>query len=57
MALTGPAAAKNERALAALRAGQPVLEHMVEAINVKPSGHELTLNHLPSRRCMIQIGG
>jgi GTP 3',8-cyclase len=40
-----------------LRAGEPILEHMVEAIDAKPSGHELTLNHLPSRRCMIQIGG
>jgi GTP 3',8-cyclase len=43
--------------LDALRAGEPVLPYIQKAIALKPSGHELALNHLPSRRCMQQIGG
>jgi GTP 3',8-cyclase len=43
--------------LSALRAGQPVLPFLQQAIEGKPAGHELFENNLPSRRCMIQIGG
>lgn len=43
--------------LAPMRAGEPVLPYMVRAVESKPSGHELSLNHMPSRRCMLQIGG
>jgi GTP 3',8-cyclase len=43
--------------LEALREGKPLLPFMKEAIDRKPSGHELSQNQLPSRRCMLQIGG
>lgn len=43
--------------LAAMRAGKPVLPFIQQAIDAKPAGHELSQEHLPSRRCMIQIGG
>ncbi len=43
--------------LAALRAGEPVLPLMQKAIDLKPVGHELADQHLPSARCMRQIGG
>jgi cyclic pyranopterin phosphate synthase len=43
--------------LQALRAGEPVLPYMQEAIDRKPTGHELDQHHSPARRCMMQIGG
>lgn len=43
--------------LEGLRSGEDILPYMVQAIESKPSGHELSLNHMPSRRCMLQIGG
>jgi GTP 3',8-cyclase len=43
--------------LSALRAGEPILPYLQKAIDAKPSGHELALNHLPAGRCMLQIGG
>ncbi|HEX9017978.1 MAG TPA: GTP 3',8-cyclase MoaA [Anaerolineaceae bacterium] len=43
--------------LAALRAGEPVLPYIQQAIDSKPSGHELAQAHLPTGRCMMQIGG
>jgi cyclic pyranopterin phosphate synthase len=43
--------------LPAMRAGEAVLPYLQKAIDVKPTGHELAQNHLPSRRCMMQIGG
>jgi cyclic pyranopterin phosphate synthase len=43
--------------LEALRAGEPVLPFFIKAVESKPQGHEISQNHLPSRRCMIQIGG
>jgi len=43
--------------LAAQRAGESLFPYMLRAIEQKPAGHELALNHLPSRRCMRQIGG
>ncbi len=43
--------------LSALRAGEPVLPYLQKAIEAKPIGHELAVNHLPAGRCMRQIGG
>ncbi len=43
--------------LQALREGQPILPLLQQAVQSKPSGHEISLNHLPSNRCMLQIGG
>lgn len=43
--------------LEALRAGEPVLPYIQQAIDSKPSGHELFQDHLPTGRCMLQIGG
>jgi len=43
--------------LDALRAGEPVLPYIQKAIAVKPLGHELSQDHLPAGRCMLQIGG
>ncbi len=43
--------------LSALRAGEPILPLMQKAIDLKPAGHELSEQHLPSSRCMRQIGG
>lgn len=43
--------------LQALRAGEPILPLLERAVKGKPSGHEISLNHLPSNRCMLQIGG
>lgn len=43
--------------LSALRAGKAVEPYIINAINSKPSGHELDQNHLPSQRTMMQIGG
>ncbi len=43
--------------LPALRAGEPVLPLLMEAVEAKPQGHELDQKHLPAGRCMQQIGG
>ncbi len=43
--------------LPALRAGEPILPYLQKAIEAKPIGHELAMNHLPTGRCMLQIGG
>jgi cyclic pyranopterin phosphate synthase len=43
--------------LAAMRAGEDVIPLMQQAVDLKPAGHELSQDHLPSRRCMMQIGG
>lgn len=43
--------------LDALRAGEPVLPYIQKAIDSKPQGHELSDDHLPTGRCMMQIGG
>jgi len=49
--------------LTAMRAGEPVLPFILNAMDAKPVGHELSQDHLhsqdhlPSRRCMNQIGG
>jgi GTP 3',8-cyclase len=43
--------------LAALREGQDVLPFLKQATDLKPAGHELAEMNLPSRRCMLQIGG
>jgi hypothetical protein len=40
-----------------MRSGEEVLPYLLKAIDCKPSGHELSMNHLPTSRCMIQIGG
>lgn len=41
----------------ALRAGQPVLPLIRQAVSVKPLGHELASRPAPEGRCMMQIGG
>ena len=41
----------------ALRRGDPILPLIEQAVALKPEGHELSLDHVPSRRCMRQIGG
>jgi cyclic pyranopterin phosphate synthase len=43
--------------LQALRAGQPVLPYLLQAVESKPAGHTLAELGLPTRRCMQQIGG
>lgn len=43
--------------LSGLRAGVPVRPFIQKAIDSKPFGHELAINHSPSQRCMLQIGG
>ena len=43
--------------LAALRAGDPILPYLQEAVALKPQGHGLTKVFEPGRRCMMQIGG
>jgi len=43
--------------LPALRQGEPVLPLILQAVEQKPAGHELGLNHSPAGRCMRQIGG
>ncbi|HEX9017984.1 MAG TPA: GTP 3',8-cyclase MoaA [Anaerolineaceae bacterium] len=43
--------------LDALRAGEPVLPYIQQAIDSKPSGHEIEQHHLPTLRTMMQIGG
>jgi GTP 3',8-cyclase len=41
----------------AIRRGEPLLPLIEKAVALKPEGHELSLDHIPSRRCMRQIGG
>ena len=41
----------------ALRAGQPLLPLLQQAVDTKPQGHELFLQHYPESRRMAQIGG
>jgi cyclic pyranopterin phosphate synthase len=43
--------------LAGLRTGEPLLPYLQKAIERKPLGHELSQQHTPSLRCMMQIGG
>lgn len=43
--------------LPALRAGEDILPYLLKAVQLKPEGHELELNHFPESRCMRQIGG
>lgn len=43
--------------LPALRAGEPILPLIEEALHRKPRGHELAEEHLPTGRTMMQIGG
>jgi GTP 3',8-cyclase len=43
--------------LPALRAGEPLLPLIQQAIRVKPVGHELALKQSPEGRYMAQIGG
>jgi len=43
--------------LSALRSGEPLLPLMQKAVELKPAGHELAGERLPSSRCMRQIGG
>jgi len=40
-----------------LRAGLDVAPHLLEAVSLKPEGHELALRHYPAARRMAQIGG
>ena len=41
----------------AVRAGQPLLPYLQQAVDAKPEGHELFLQHYPESRRMAQIGG
>ncbi len=41
----------------ALRAGKPLLPFFQQAVDSKPQGHELLLQHYPESRRMAQIGG
>lgn len=41
----------------ALRAGEPLLPLLQQAVDAKPQGHELFLQHYPESRRMAQIGG
>jgi cyclic pyranopterin phosphate synthase len=41
----------------ALRAGLPLLPLIQQAVDAKPEGHELLLQHFPESRRMAQIGG
>ena len=41
----------------AVRTGQPLLPFLQQAVNAKPQGHELFLQHYPESRRMAQIGG
>ncbi len=42
---------------AALRAGEPLPQLIQQAVDAKPLGHELFLQHYPESRRMAQIGG
>ena len=41
----------------AVRAGEPLLPFLQQAVDAKPQGHELFLQHYPESRRMAQIGG
>jgi GTP 3',8-cyclase len=41
----------------ALRAGEPILPLIQKAVDAKPEGHELRVQHYPESRRMAQIGG
>ena len=41
----------------AIRTGKPLLPFLQQAVDVKPQGHELFLQHYPESRRMAQIGG
>src|SRR5512134_1099512 len=41
----------------AIRAGKPLLPFLQQAVDAKPQGHELFLQHYPESRRMAQIGG
>jgi cyclic pyranopterin phosphate synthase len=41
----------------AIRTGKPLLPFLQEAVDAKPQGHELLLQHYPESRRMAQIGG
>ncbi len=41
----------------AVRAGEPLLPFLQQAVDSKPQGHELLLQHYPESRRMAQIGG
>jgi cyclic pyranopterin phosphate synthase len=41
----------------AIRAGKPLLPYLQQAVDAKPQGHELFLQHYPESRRMAQIGG
>lgn len=41
----------------AVRAGKPLLPFLQQAVDAKPQGHELFLQHYPESRRMAQIGG
>jgi len=41
----------------AVRAGKPLLPFLQQAVDAKPQGHELLLQHYPESRRMAQIGG
>jgi cyclic pyranopterin phosphate synthase len=41
----------------ALRTGEPLLSLLQKAVDAKPEGHELLLQHNPESRRMAQIGG
>ncbi len=41
----------------ALRTGEPILPLLQKAVEAKPEGHELRLQHYPESRRMAQIGG
>lgn len=43
--------------LPAIRAGEDISKLIADVIKVKPAHHELVLNHTPSNRNMMQIGG
>ena len=41
----------------AVRSGKPLLPFLQQAVDAKPEGHELFLQHYPESRRMAQIGG
>ena len=43
--------------LPALRAGEPILPILQQAVDAKPVGHQLAQTRQKMNRCMLQIGG
>lgn len=43
--------------LSKLRAGDPVLPYLIQAVDAKPEGHQLDAGPAPDDRSMMQIGG